>query len=93
MASWALGYVSGKNVGVGLNDNPHDFLQDTDADGVWSWLDNYCRANPLDNLGMASEKLVRELIRRKVKPMPDAGSRRPALQPIDPREPLRLHER
>jgi hypothetical protein len=66
MAGWTLGFVSGENL-MGMSSNLPDFLQGTDASAVWSWLDNYCRANPLDNLGIASDKLVRELLRRKAK--------------------------
>lgn len=43
---WLLGYISGVAVGNGHPDvfNP---LSGTDLDGVWAWVDNYCRTNPL----------------------------------------------
>jgi hypothetical protein len=40
-------------------------VQDVDADAVLTWLDNYCRANPLDGVGTASSKLLIELLLRK----------------------------
>jgi hypothetical protein len=42
MGSWALGFISG--VAVYSEDlNP---LNGIDADGVFSWLDNYCQPRP-----------------------------------------------
>jgi len=50
--AWASGFLSGemsfygaiKNVDVELN---------TDTNGLFGWLDNYCKANPTDNLEQA----------------------------------------
>ena len=34
-----------------------DFLVGTDFDGLMVWIDNYCRANPLDTIGAAEVAL------------------------------------
>jgi hypothetical protein len=34
----------------------------TDVEGLFSYIDNYCAAHPLDNLAAASEVLSRELV-------------------------------
>ena len=41
MGSWAVGFLSGA---VWVTST--DILANTDSDGVFYWLDNYCRANP-----------------------------------------------
>src|SRR5262245_1846687 len=43
---WALGYLSGAAI-FSANYNP---LRGVDADGVWYWLDKYCREHPLDSV-------------------------------------------
>lgn len=46
MVNWALGYISGAAIWGGVGDP----LRPTDANGVFYWLDNYCRtaaAGPL----------------------------------------------
>ena len=42
MGSWALGYLSG----VAMWSDEYDPLDGQNADAVWGWLDNYCRAHP-----------------------------------------------
>ena len=56
-AQWVAGYLSGSNVEA---DHP-DVLVGTDFDGLMAWIDNYCRANPLDLVGTAALKLFDEL--------------------------------
>jgi len=44
---WILGFLSGvgyKGAGV------HDPLNGLDAKAVWAWMDNYCQANPLEQI-------------------------------------------
>ena len=53
--------MSGANVYV---DGETDFLKGNDADGVYAWMDNYCRAHPLDSLPVAAAPLIRELFDR-----------------------------
>lgn len=60
--SWVLGYVTAFN-----NYAEHqsgNISAGTDSDGLFSWIDAYCRANPLDTLLRASGALIRELERR-----------------------------
>jgi hypothetical protein len=46
---WGVGYV-------GLNGD--DPLHNVDGAGVWAWIDNYCRANPIKNLLDAAKAFV-----------------------------------
>jgi hypothetical protein len=50
-AAWVLGFLSGIGY-VGKNgDAPLDGM---DAQGVWAWIDNYCHAHPIENIGLAA---------------------------------------
>ena len=51
---WVSGFVSG--VGY-ANIN----LKDSDPDGRANWIDNYCKAHPLDDVSNAAQALVNEL--------------------------------
>jgi hypothetical protein len=56
---WVTGYVTAFN-----NYAEHqsgNVTAGTDADGLFTWIDAYCQANPLDNLFRASSALIREL--------------------------------
>jgi hypothetical protein len=44
---WVLGFVSSPNA------EPRD-PPGLDAAAVWYWVDNYCRARPMDGLGQAA---------------------------------------
>lgn len=61
---WLLGYLSRATY-----DHPGDMLAPVDADGLKAWVDNYCRAHPLDNLSTAANVLEHELAAR-VAPAP-----------------------
>ena len=50
--SWVLGFLSGIAYEGPENDDP---LAGTDAQGVFAWIDNYCRANPIDHISAAAE--------------------------------------
>jgi hypothetical protein len=53
---WILGFLSGVGWGgAEFGDNP---LSGTDADGVLAWIDNYCRAHPLEWLAVAGGAFV-----------------------------------
>jgi hypothetical protein len=56
-AQWVAGYLSGSN----MDTNHPDALVGADFQGLVGWIDNYCRANPLDPLVIAAWKLFREL--------------------------------
>lgn len=79
--SWISGFISAENgewlLSIhaklpNLDATRFDFLKGTDASGLILWLVNYCRENPLDNLGTASMKLSKELIDRQAKISGDA---------------------
>lgn len=57
---WLLGFLSGFAVGANK-----DLLRGTDNDSIQLWVDNYCRANPLDDVIAAGHALAVELIRKK----------------------------
>ena len=50
---WVLGFLSG--IGF-MGDMTIDPLNGMDAQGVWAWIDNYCRANPIDEIADAAGK-------------------------------------
>jgi len=53
LQAWVLGYITRANYEVG-----GDLTAGTDELGVFAWIDNYCRANPLKNVAAAAEALV-----------------------------------
>jgi hypothetical protein len=55
--SWVVGYLSGMN----LDSTRPDALLGTDFDGLMGWIDNYCRANPLQSIAIAGTVLMRQL--------------------------------
>ena len=61
--SWLLGYLSGQAVSRG-----EDFLSGTDNVSIYKWMDNYCRTNPLRNVGNGGIVLAAELTRKKGTP-------------------------
>jgi hypothetical protein len=62
--NWFLGYLSGRADASGKN-----FLKGTDSDSIFLWLDNYCRANPNQDLDTGGIDLARELMQMKgIKP-------------------------
>jgi hypothetical protein len=49
---WVLGFLSGTgNMGGPLGIDP---LNEVDAEGVWGWVDNYCRSHPLEKIAVAA---------------------------------------
>jgi hypothetical protein len=55
-AAWVVGYLSGLNMRA-----DHDALAEPDLNGLLAWIDNHCRANPLDTVATAAFKLFKEL--------------------------------
>ena len=61
MEFWAMGFVSGASfvrqleVGTGILDSA------TDAQAIYTWIDNYCRSKPLELFPVAAASLVIEL--------------------------------
>jgi hypothetical protein len=58
--SWVLGYVSALNLWNVIGQRK-DALKNTDGPAIYLWIDNYCRANPLENIATAAGALAREL--------------------------------
>lgn len=61
---WMLGFITAINV-TRTVDSPSspaaDMLNGADADSVKVWLNNYCTANPMKNIGEAAIALVIEM--------------------------------
>jgi opacity protein-like surface antigen len=50
---WVVGFLSGIGyAGVEFGADP---LRGMDADGVWAWIDNYCRGHPIDTISAATK--------------------------------------
>jgi hypothetical protein len=56
---WVLGLVSGMNW-----DKAPILREGPDAQALLGWVDQYCTANPLDDLSDAALKLSREIDKR-----------------------------
>ncbi len=58
--SWLVGYLSGLAVGSGKN-----FLPGNENTEIFSWMDNYCRSNPLTDIAAGGTSLMAELVTKK----------------------------
>jgi hypothetical protein len=77
---WVAGYLSSANTfmeamwgllgGGDSKDNSPDFLKGGDWEGEMVWIDNYCRAKPLNQISQAAAELSMELIGRHLPPKP-----------------------
>jgi hypothetical protein len=56
ISNWVLGFLSG----VGTLAPDLDPLNRLDSDAVLHWIDNYCRAHPLDPITNALKAFVKE---------------------------------
>ncbi|HXX57593.1 MAG TPA: hypothetical protein VEI96_06295 [Thermodesulfovibrionales bacterium] len=61
---WVGGYISGFNTG---SEETYDIVGTKDFDSLMVWLENYCKANPLDAFGVATGKLMIELFPQRKK--------------------------
>jgi hypothetical protein len=52
---WALGFISGTAYEGAASLDP---LSGLDAEAVWAWIDNYCRANPLEEVFDAAAAFI-----------------------------------
>jgi len=50
---FVLGFVSGMG-DMNSGDNNTNVTVNTDSNGIYAWIDNYCQKNPTDNLGTAA---------------------------------------
>ena len=62
--AWLLGYLTGSNEPfAGSGKEPLRRLNS--ADQAYLWVDNYCKANPLQSVSDAGKALLRELSKAK----------------------------
>jgi len=59
LQSWLLGYVT--SVNANILTITQDIADGTDADGLYSWIDNYCATHPLDSIARAAANLIEVL--------------------------------
>lgn len=55
MGTWIVGYITAYNYHVWKGKN---VASETDAPGMFAWIDTYCAANPIKGLVDATEALV-----------------------------------
>lgn len=60
--NWFWGYLTGLAMVSDKN-----FLKGTDNASLLLWMDNYCKANPLENVAYGGASLAGELIQRSDK--------------------------
>jgi len=64
--TWVQGFISGLNYQAALEEGADSFVgQEFPATSIVSWLENYCREQPQDDLSDAAEALVVELKERQ----------------------------
>ena len=54
---WVVGFLSGIGAMGVPGINP---LNNLDGEGVWAWIGNYCRANPIKDIADAATAFVKE---------------------------------
>jgi hypothetical protein len=57
--NWVLGFISGLAMAT-----KKDFLKGTDNPSIFLWVDNYCHANPFNDVADAGRALATELIKK-----------------------------
>lgn len=57
--SWLTGVMTGLMIGGAI-----DILAGTDGPSIFLWMDDYCRAHPLDSVGTGAGTLGLELLKR-----------------------------
>lgn len=65
---WLLGYLSGQNMVLHTlkNKKRGDVLRKINsAKQIFLWMDNYCRANPLNDIATGANELMVELMDRE----------------------------
>lgn len=67
---WIAGYLAGYNTS---EPNTFNILGSTDFDSALLWVDGWCKANPLGQLGEAIWKLTKELYPKRHRTKREAG--------------------
>ncbi|MEJ8825624.1 hypothetical protein WKW80_26955 [Variovorax humicola] len=60
MEMWLIGYLSGLSVGTDI-----EVLRGRESQSLLLWVDNYCKANPLDDTSIAGHALFNALKKLK----------------------------
>lgn len=68
--AWISGYVTAYN---GWQADTHDILGGSNVASAESWVENYCKAHPLNNLSNAMAELVNGLYSGRQRTAIDAG--------------------
>ena len=63
--SWLLGYISASSSYVDSYENKDPYSKITSAEQIFLWMDNYCKANPLNDVRAGAIMLGYELDGRK----------------------------
>ena len=66
---WVLGFLTGMNYHLTTNgQRVGNITHGTDVEGLFSWIDNYCRQHPLDTISNAAEGLYGALLQKGAVP-------------------------
>ncbi len=59
--AWLMGYLSGLNA----DERKGNFLAKASGEQLTLWMENYCKAHPLNDLADGSQALASELMKKK----------------------------
>ena len=61
--TWLNGYMTGLSVAneIATDNKSNPLGKITSTYQIWSWMDNYCQKNPLNNLAQGGHELFEEL--------------------------------
>ena len=66
LESWVQGFISAANGAMAQPGAPmFDWAADTNDEGVFAWIDNYCAAHPLNHVSTAADAMFGELMARR----------------------------
>jgi hypothetical protein len=63
--AWVLGFLSGMNYHHATRQKVGNITRGTDIDGLFAWIDNYCKQHPLDTIANATEALYGALLEKE----------------------------
>ena len=67
---WLAGFLTAYNM---LTPDTYNILGNSDLQSALIWLDNFCKANPLENISAGAAALVTELYPKRHRTRKDAG--------------------
>lgn len=65
--SWVSGYITAYN---NSTQDTYNIMGNSDMDSLMSWLENYCKQNPLDSFAEATMRLMAELHPKRIRQKP-----------------------